>query len=240
MIPENPRSLKTDGRCLRLREARHQAVESEEAATLVQQFYPSELGGYALADILYGEVTPSGKLSVSFPYDVETLPIYYDHLKLCANEPKPGREHENSTVVVGNNYVLETPIALCDEFGYGLSYSCFEFSDISVSKSNVSTSNTITVSVNVANKSKRDGAEVVLRYVKDMPASVDVPRYQLEGFKKVMVEAEKSKTVQIDLEVADWGRWDRKMEYVVEPGEFTVLVGNSSENLMGNITVIVS
>ncbi|KAH7157603.1 family 3 glycoside hydrolase [Dactylonectria estremocensis] len=212
---------------------------SEEAAALVQQFYQSEQGGHALADILYGNENPSGKLSVSFPYDVGTLPIYYDHLNSARMWPNPGKEYENGTLKFGSNYVLETPTALYG-FGYGLSYSEFEFSKISVSKSKVSSSDTITVSVDVTNKSKRDGAEVVQLYVKDMLATIDVPRFQLKGFKKVEVKAGKTKTVKIKLAVSEWGLYNRKMEYVVEPGEFTVYVGNSSENFLGNATVTVS
>ena len=176
---------------------------------------------------------------MSFPYDVGTLPIYYDHLNSARMFPNPGKVHENGTLQFGNNYVLEDPTALY-EFGYGLSYSEFEFSDISVSETNVTNSDTVTVSVTVENKSERDGAEVVQLYVKDMVASVDVPRFQLKGFKKVMVEAGGSETVEIDLTVADWGLWNRKMEYVVEPGDFTVFVGSSSENFHGNVTVTVA
>lgn len=212
---------------------------SEEASALVQQFYQSEQGGYALADVLYGNVNPSGKLSVSFPYDVGTLPIYYDYQNSARSNPNPGHIYENGTLVFGSTYVFENPTALY-EFGYGLSYSQFEFSDISVSKSHVSASDTVTVSVKVTNKSQRDGAEVVQLYVKDMIASVDVPRYRLKGFQKVTVKAGKSTTVKIDLPVEDWGLWNRQMKYVVEPGDFTVLVGNSSENFSGNVTVTVS
>ncbi|GKT99899.1 beta-glucosidase [Fusarium langsethiae] len=212
---------------------------SKEAAALVQQFYQSQEGGHALADILYGNVNPSGKLSVSFPYDVGTTPIYYDYLNSARAYPNPGKIHENGTLEFGNNYILENPEALYT-FGYGLSYSKFEFSKISVSKKNVTSSDTVTVFVNVSNKSKRDGSEVVQLYVKDMLASVDVPRYQLKGFKKVAVKAGKTETVKIDLKVEEWGLWNRKMKYVVEPGDFTVFVGNSSENFMGNVTVTVS
>ncbi|KAL7893609.1 glycoside hydrolase family 3 protein [Trichoderma sp. SZMC 28014] len=212
---------------------------SEEASALVQQFYQSEQGGYALADVLYGNVNPSGKLSVSFPYDVGTLPIYYDYQNSARSSPNPGHIYENGTLVFGSTYVFENPTALYS-FGYGLSYSQFEFSDISASKSQVSASDTVTVSVKVTNKSQRDGAEVVQLYVKDVIASVDVPRYRLKGFQKVTVKAGESTTVKIDLPVEDWGLWNRQMEYVVEPGDFTVLVGNSSENFSGNVTVTVS
>lgn len=212
---------------------------SEQASALVQQFYQSEQGGLALADVLYGDVNPSGKLSVSFPYDVGTLPIYYDHLNSARTAVDPGRVYENGTMDFGTSYVLDSPLALYD-FGYGLSYSEFEFSDISVSATNVTASDTVTVYATVSNKSDRDGAEVVQVYVKDMVASVDVPRYQLKGFKKVLVEAGASKKVEIELPVEQWGLWNRKMEYVVEPGEFTIMVGNSSEDFKGNATVSVS
>ncbi|KLP04104.1 Uncharacterized protein Y057_14290 [Fusarium fujikuroi] len=212
---------------------------SEEASALIQQFYQSQEGGHALADVLYGNVNPSGKLSVSFPYDVGTTPIYYDHLNSARAWPNPGKIYENGTLKFGSNYVLENPEALYT-FGYGLSYSKFDFSKISVSKKNVTATDTVTVSVDVSNKSKRDGSEVVQLYVKDMLASVDVARYQLKGFKKVAVKAGKTQTVKIDLKVEDWGLWNRKMKYVVEPGDFTVFVGNSSENFKGNVTVTVS
>lgn len=212
---------------------------SEEASALIQQFYQSQEGGHALADVLYGNVNPSGKLSVSFPYDVGTTPIYYDHLNSARAWPNPGKIYENGTLKFGSNYVLENPEALYT-FGYGLSYSKFDFSKISVSKKNVTATDTVTVSVDVSNKSKRDGSEVVQLYVKDMLASVDVARYQLKGFKKVAVKAGKTQTVKIDLKVEDWGLWNRKMKYVVEPGDFTVFVGNSSENFKGNVTITVS
>lgn len=211
---------------------------SDAASALVQQFYQSEMGGHALASVLYGEVNPSGKLSVSFPYDVGTLPIYYDYLNSARAYPDPGHAYENGTLVFGHNYVLENPTALY-EFGYGQSYSTFDLSSISVSATNVSATDTVTVSVDVSNTSDRDGAEVVQVYVKDVVSSVEVARYQLRGFNKVTVEAGETKTVEIDLDVSEWGLWNRKMEYVVESGDFTVIVGTSSNDFRGNVTVTV-
>jgi beta-glucosidase len=211
---------------------------SEEASALVQQFYQSEMGGHALAAILYGDINPSGKLSVSFPYDIGTTPIYYDHLSSARASPNPGREYSNGTLVFGNNYVLEDPTAMY-EFGYGQSYSKFEFSSISVSTEIASADDTVTVSVDVTNTSERDGAEVVQLYVKDVISSVEVARYSLKGFKKVMVKAGETKTVEIDLQVQQWGLWNRKMQYVVEPGDFLLMVGTSSEDFIGNVTVTV-
>ena len=211
---------------------------SDEAAALVQQFYQSEVGGHALASILYGDVNPSGKLSVSFPHHVGTLPIYYDHLSSARAYPNPGREYENGTIVFGNNYVLEDPTALY-EFGYGQSYSTFELSSISVSEKDVAPTDTVTVSVDVSNTSDRDGAEVIQLYVKDVVSTVEVARYTLKGFEKIHVKAGVTETVEIDLAVKDWGLWNRKMEYVVEPGDFVIYVGTSSEDFAGNVTITV-
>jgi beta-glucosidase len=91
----------------------------------------------------------------------------------------------------------------------------------------------------VKNASDRDGAEVVQVYVKDMLSSVVVPNIQLKGFAKVMIEAGATKTVEVDLKVSDWGLWNIKMEYVVEPGNFTVFVGSSSADFRANTTVTV-
>ena len=126
------------------------------------------------------------------------------------------------------------------EFGYGLSYTTFHYSNMKLSATNVSTSDTLTATVEVKNKGDRDGAEIVQMYVKDMLASVDVPNIQLKGFEKVMIPAGQTATVSIPLNVSDCGLWNRKMQYVVEPGEFVVYIGASSLDLRGNASFYVS
>lgn len=205
---------------------------SDAASALVQQFYPSEQGGNALADILFGDANPSGKLSVGFPYDVGTTPVYYDYLN-SGRTVDAGKEYENGTLVFGHQYVLNTPLPLY-EFGYGKSYSTFEYSDVTLSETKVSVKDTVTVSVKVTNNSKRDGAEVVQVYVKDLMTSIVVPNIQLKGFDKVTVKAGKTVTVQIPLKVEDLGLWNINMKYVVEPGDFQVFVGSSSKDFRGN------
>ncbi|KAL2755641.1 glycoside hydrolase family 3 protein [Sodiomyces alcalophilus JCM 7366] len=212
---------------------------SEEAAALVQMFYQGEEGGHALASILFGDVNPSGKLSVAFPWDIGTAPAYYDHLKSARRWPNPGRIHPNGTLEFGNNYVFNSPLPMY-EFGYGLSYSSFKYSDLTVSSSTPSASEVITVSVDVENTSDVDGKEVVQVYIEDVIASVDVPNIKLMGFKKVLVPAGETVTVDIELDVSKWGLWDRKMQYVVEPGEFRILVGSSSADIRADATVTVA
>lgn len=210
---------------------------SDEAGALVQMFYQGEEGGHALADILFGEVNPSGKLSVAFPHDVGTTPVYYDYLN-SGRYASPGRANANGSLVFGQTYVLSTPMPLY-EFGYGLSYSNFTYSDLAVSSSNPSATDTVTVTVKVTNNSQRDGKEVVQVYIKDLVASVAVPNIQLRGFWKGMVRAGQTETVSIDLPVENWGLWNYEMKYVVEPGAFRILVGASSADLRLNTTVTV-
>ncbi|KAH6855526.1 glycoside hydrolase superfamily [Chaetomium sp. MPI-CAGE-AT-0009] len=210
---------------------------SDNAAALVQQFYPSEQGGAALASVLFGDTNPSGKLAVSFPRSVGDLPVYYDYPNSGRGaSPDAGVAYENGTLVFGHQYVLGDPRPLY-EFGYGLSYSTFTYSDVAVDKQKVGAADTVTISVTVSNTSGRDGKEVVQVYVKDLVASVVVPNIQLRGFEKVLLKAGESKRVNIPVKVQDLGVWNARMKYVVEPGEFMFLVGASSNDFKGNVTV---
>ncbi|KAL4819400.1 glycoside hydrolase superfamily [Aspergillus spinulosporus] len=209
---------------------------SGSASALVQQFYPSEQGGNALADVLFGDYNPSGKLSVSFPRYVGDLPIYYDYLNSGRSIGDSGYEAENGTLVFGHQYVLGSPEPWFP-FGHGLSYVNFTYGEVSLSKTNVTASDKIIVSVDITNTdSSRDGTEVVQIYIVDEITSVVVPNRQLKGFEKVFVPAGETKTVTVDIDVANLGLWDARMKYVVEKGEFTVFVGSSSTDIRGNAT----
>lgn len=206
-------------------------------ASLVQQFYPSEEGGNALADILFGDVNPSGKLSVSFPRSVGDLPVYYDYLR-SGRYVSPGYVGGDGYLYFGHQYVLGNPTPWF-EFGFGLSYTTFEYTNMALSQHNATASETIRVSVDVTNSGTVGGAEVVQLYVRDVLASVDVPNIKLQGFDKVYIPAGETRTVSMDLSVEALGLWNRAMEYVVEPGEFAVFVGASSMDLRLNTTLSV-
>lgn len=207
---------------------------SSSASALVQQFYPSEQGGNALADVLFGDVNPSGKLSVGFPYDVGTTPIYYDYLN-SGRTTSPGMAYPNGTLDFGHQYVLNTPVPLY-EFGYGKSYSTFQYSALTLSETKVSATSNIIATVQVTNNSTRDGTEVVQLYVQDVLTSIVVPNKLLKGFAKVPIKAGQTATIEIPLSVQDIGLWNINMQYVVEPGEFIVYVGSSSADLRANAT----
>ncbi|KAE8153518.1 glycoside hydrolase superfamily [Aspergillus avenaceus] len=211
---------------------------STEASGLIQQFYPSEQGGHALADVLFGDYNPSGKLSVSFPHSVGALPIYYDYLNSARDIGDAGMLYGNGTMEFGHQYVLGSPKAWYP-FGFGRSYSEFGYGGVRVDKEVVGDGETVTVSVEVGNLGERDATEVVQVYVVDEVASVVVPNRLLKGFKKVVVPAGETVSVDIPLQVKDLGLWDVRMRYVVEPGVFRVLVGSSSEDIRGNATFTV-
>ncbi|KAI5248840.1 putative beta-glucosidase [Aureobasidium subglaciale] len=210
---------------------------SNTTASLVQQFYPGEEGGNALADILFGKVNPSGKLSVSFPHDVGTLPAYYDFLN-SGRATYPGYVGGDGNLYFGSSYILNTPVPWFP-FGFGLSYTSFDYGNVTLSSSQVSATDSITATVSVTNNGTYDGAEVVQLYVKDLVASVTVPNIQLKGFEKVFIKAGETAEVSIPLAISDIGLWNRSMDYVVEPGNFTIFIGSSSADFRTNATLTV-
>ncbi|KAJ6191392.1 hypothetical protein N7519_001413 [Penicillium mononematosum] len=212
---------------------------ANSTAALVQQFYPSEQGGNALADVLFGDYNPSGRLSVSFPHDVGSLPVYYDYLNSGRAIGDSGHVGANGTIVFGHQYAIGTPQPWYP-FGYGKSYSTFEYSSISLDKANTTVKDTLTASVDVTNTSPVDGTEVVQLYIVDTIASVDVPNRKLKAFKKLRVKAGETATVKLPVSIQGIGLWNRKMKYVVEPGEFAVLIGRSATDIVGNATFYVS
>lgn len=212
---------------------------ANSTAALVQQFYPSEQGGTALADILFGDYNPSGRLSVSFPYDVGSLPVYYDYLNSDRAIETSGHVEANGTIVFGQQYAIGTPQPWYS-FGYGKSYSTFDYSSISLDKTNTTIKDTMTASLNVPNTSPVDGIQVVQLYIVDTIASVDVPNRKLKAFKKLGIKSGETATVKLPVPIQEIGLWNRKMKYVVEPGEFTVLIGRSSTDIVGNATFYVS
>ncbi|KAI5840969.1 glycoside hydrolase superfamily [Morchella snyderi] len=202
---------------------------SNSSAALVQQFYPSEEGGNALADVLFGSYNPSGKLSISIPRDIGTAPSYYDFLK-GGRYVDAGTIYENGTMKFGHQFVLSSPLPLYP-FGFGRSYTSFSLTNVTLSQTNVTADAIVTASLKVKNTGKVDGTEVVQLYVTDKVASVVVPNKELKGFAKVALKAGEEKTVKIDVDVSTLAVWNTRHQSVVEKGEFVVSVGDSSESL---------
>lgn len=181
---------------------------------ILDVWYPGEEGGNAVAKVLFGEENPSGKLPVTFPIEEGQLPLSYNH-------HPTGR---------GNDYYDLSGEPLYP-FGFGLSYTSFEISDLQLNKLQFTASDTITATVNVRNTGSKAGSEVVQLYVKDLLASVSRPVIELKGFHKIYLKPEESKQISIEVPVKDLQFLDGKMNWIIEKGTYRIFVGNSSKNL---------
>ncbi|KAG6890480.1 hypothetical protein C0992_001148 [Termitomyces sp. T32_za158] len=192
---------------------------------VVQQFYPGEMGGLAIAEVIFGAVNPSGKLPVSFPRSVGTTPAFYNYLK--GSRPlDPGFVLDDGTLEFGHQYVLDSPIPLWS-FGHGLSYTTFNYTDLTLSTSTIKQSEDFNVSVTVHNTGSVAGKEVVQVYITDLVSSTVTPNQELVGFQKVEIPAGESKTVMIPVLSSQLAVWGVQNKWVVEPGVFAVKVGTS-------------
>ncbi|KAK0200569.1 glycoside hydrolase superfamily [Desarmillaria ectypa] len=205
------------------------------ADAVIQQFYPGELGGLAIAEIIFGAENPSGKLPVSFPRDVGTTPAFYNYLK-GARPLDPGSVLDDGTLVFGHQYVLNSPVPLWG-FGHGLSYTTFNYTDLALSRATIGTGDDFDVTVTVHNNGPVDGKEVVQVYITDTFSSVVTPNQQLVGFAKVDVPAGSSQTVTIPISSSQLAVWSHN-GWVVEPGSFNVKIGTSEETYI-NTTLTV-
>ncbi|KAI0751919.1 glycoside hydrolase [Daedaleopsis nitida] len=206
------------------------------ADAVIQQFYPGELGGLALAEMVFGDVNPSGKLPVSFPRSVGTTPVFYNYLK-GARFVDAGEVLDDGSLKFGHQYVLDSPIPLWS-FGHGLSYTTFNYTDLTLSKSTIGTSEDLDVSLTVHNTGDRDGKEVVQVYMTDLVSSVVTPNQELVGFQKVDLASGENKKVTIHINSSQLAVWSLSNKFVVEPGQFAIKVGTSDQTFL-NTTLTV-
>ncbi|MEO6684059.1 MAG: fibronectin type III-like domain-contianing protein, partial [Ginsengibacter sp.] len=181
--------------------------------------------GHAIADVLFGEVNPSGKLPSTFPRNVGQIPIYYNHFNTGRPLPQGGWFQK-----FRSNY-LDVPNEPLYPFGYGLSYTTFEISAPKLSKTTMTPSENITVSVEVRNTGSKAGEEVVQMYIRDMVGSIIRPVKELKGFQKVMLKAGETKTLTFTITEETLKFYNADLKHVAEPGDFKVFVGNSSANV---------
>jgi len=195
------------------------AVEPLTTA-IVETWHLGVQHGNAVADVLCGDYNPSGKLTVSFPRSVGQIPIYYNH-KNTGRPANPGSKYNSKYLDVDNSPLYP--------FGYGNSYTRFEYSGLKIFNSRLQTSEELVVSVNVKNVGKQAGTEVVQLYVQDLVASVTRPVRELKGFQRVTLSAGQTETVTLRVPVTQLGCYDINLQYRVEPGEFRVYVGGDSQ-----------
>lgn len=191
------------------------------ADAVIEAWYPGEEGGNALADIIFGRVNPSGRLAVSFPRTVGHVPVYYNckpssrgYYKMPGSPWKPGRD-----------YVFDSTGPLF-EFGFGLSYTSFEYSDLRIIPERIAPSGEARVKVKVKNSGDREGMEVVQLYINDVVSSVTTPVKALKGFKKISLEPGEVKELEFILTHRELSIYDEDMKCIVEPGIFEIMTGN--------------
>ncbi|KAF8919142.1 glycoside hydrolase superfamily [Mucidula mucida] len=209
------------------------------ADAVLQQFYPGELGGLAIAEIILAlPILQVRKLPISFPRDVGTAPSFYNYLKGARPNPiDAGDILDDGTLVFGHGYVLNSPVPLWS-FGHGLSYTTFNYTDLTLSSSTIGASDDFEVTVTVHNTGNVDGKEVVQVYITDIVSSIVTPNQQLVGFSKVYVPAGASEIVTIPVLSSQLAVWTNSGGWAVEPGRFNVKIGTSEESFVQtNLTV---
>lgn len=191
---------------------------AEHVPAIVEAWLPGEEGGAAIADVLFGDANPGGKLPITFPRSVGQIPIFYNH------KPSGGRSNWHGDYV-------SLPVSPLFAFGHGLSYTQFEYANLSVEPKQVAAEGSVTMRVDVKNVGRRAGDEVVQLYVQDVVASVPRPVQELKAFLRVALAPGETRTVEFVMPVDQLAFYDQKMRLVVEPGTIQVMIGSSSQDI---------
>ncbi len=194
--------------------------ENENIPAIVETWFAGTEAGNAIADILFGDVNPSGKLTMSFPQSVGQIPVYYN-MKKTGRPFDPNSKYNSKYLDVEN-----TPLYA---FGYGLSYTTFEYSNLKLSSEVLKKDKTITVSVDLKNSGVRDGVEITQLYITDKVASITRPVKELQGFNKMFLKAGESKVVTFTISTSHLSFYGSEGKLIYESGEFDIQVGGNSE-----------
>ena len=177
-----------------------------------------------MADVLFGDYNPSAKLPMSFPRTEGQIPIYYNHYNT-------GRPAMNDSDRFYRSAYTDLSLYPKYPFGFGLSYSQFEYSNVSLDKQSMKPGEKLTATVTITNNSTTDGEEVVQLYIRDLVGSVVRPVKELKGFKKLLIKAGQKETVHFSVTVNDLKFYNDKLQYNWEPGEFEVMIGGNSKEV---------
>nr|WP_236582417.1 beta-glucosidase BglX [Sphingobacterium spiritivorum] len=200
--------------------------ENEHVPAILNVWFGGTETGKAVADVLFGDVNPSGKLPATFPKNVGQIPLYYN-AKTTGRPLEQGKWFQKFR----SNY-LDVDNDPLYPFGYGLSYTAFQYNNLRLSTSKLEKQGKIKVTVEVKNAGKYDGEEVVQLYIRDMVGSVTRPVKELKGFQKIAFKAGETKTIEFDLTEEDLKFYNENLEFVAEPGEFEVYVGTNSKDVL--------
>ncbi|WP_179318125.1 beta-glucosidase BglX [Winogradskyella helgolandensis] len=201
--------------------------ENENVPAILNVWFPGSEAGLAISDVLFGDVNPSGKLTATFPRSVGQIPIFYNH----KNTGRPLMNEEGRFEKFKSNYIDERNEPLYP-FGYGLSYTTFDYSNLNLNTNSINMDGSVEVSVEVTNSGDYDGKEVVQLYIRDVVGSVTRPLKELKGFQKVEINKGDTKTVTFNISVDDLKFYNSDLDFVAEPGKFHVFVGTDSTTKM--------
>jgi len=197
--------------------------EEENVPAILNVWFGGSEAGDAIADVLFGDINPSGKLSTTFPQNVGQVPLYYAHKN--TGRPLNGKwfqKFQSNYLDVSNDPLYP--------FGFGLSYTEFEYSDVKLSASEISSIDSLKVTVDLTNKGARDGSEVVQLYIRDLVGSVTRPVKELKGFQKISLKVGETKTVSFTIGMKDLSFYKSDLSFGYEPGKFQLFVGGNSRD----------
>jgi len=196
---------------------------SENIPSILETWFLGDQTGNAIADVLFGDYNPSGKLPVTFPRSVGQIPIFYNY----KSTGRPPDEKNKFT-----SKYLDIPITPQYPFGFGLSYTTFDYKNLKLDKTSLWKSDSVLVKIDVSNVGDVAGSEVVQLYIKDWFSSVTRPLKELKAFNKIHLEPGETKTVEFKITPNMLSFYDEKMNWIVEPGKFDVMIGGNSEDLI--------
>ncbi len=231
-IPESQqkliRALSQTGKplVLVLMSGRPLAIPEEKAlaTSILLTWHAGTEAGNAIADVLFGNYNPSGKLSATFPVNIGQVPIYH-------SMKNTGRPSGPNSPKFQSNY-LDAPNAPLFPFGFGLSYTNFSYGNISLSKSSIRSTESFTASITLTNSGQYEGEEVVQLYIRDMVGSITRPLKELKGFQKIKLKAGETKTVSFTISVNDLKFYNSDLKFVAEPGDFKLFIGTNSRDVI--------
>jgi len=203
------------------------------APAILESWIGGTEAGNGIADVLFGDINPSGKLTMTFPRNVGQIPIFYNSKNTGRpiNPEKPFEKYKS-------NY-LDAPNSPLYPFGYGLSYTTFSYSDIKINKTEFQKDDQIIATVEIKNTGERDGEEIVQLYIRDLVGNVTRSVKELKGFKKILVKKGETVTVTFNISTSELSYYHEDMSFTLDSGDFELFVGpNSSEELVTRFSVL--
>jgi beta-glucosidase len=197
---------------------------ADNAPAILYTWWLGSEAGNAIADVLFGDVNPSAKLTMTFPLSVGQVPIFYSHFNT-------GRPVTNDNNHVYNSAYRDLSIFPKYAFGYGLSYTKFEYSNLQMSKKKMTANEKIEVSLNISNTGKYDGEEIVQLYLRDKVGSISRPVKELKDFKKIFIKAGETKTIKFIIDKEKLSFYNQQIQWVAEPGDFDLMIGAASNDI---------